>query len=194
MKSSAVLIAVLSAAVAWGEDLPPPPSPDASLLVIRHEVTLKDPLDLRPTPTAVDVALLPRGARRVYSDQRVSIYLVAAPGEFQVVTAEAEFRPKRQSGLVGSGRSERPVEKWQLQVHEYEVGQFGLPVAAGTITYGGTLKLVLRRVTENNQSAWGIAPRIVGGEWLGPDPDDIELVNKLIEGTEWQGRKVVRLE
>lgn len=188
-----VAIALWSA-MALSDELPVPPSADASLLVLRHEVQLKEPLDLRPTPTTVDVVLFPRGARRVYSDQRISIFLVSEPGEFQVGTATCTFRPKRQSGMVGNGRAERPEEKWELPVHQYEVGQAGLPVSAGSITYAGTLKLSLRRVAEDNQPVFGIAPQIVAGEWSGPTTDEVELVEKLTAGTEWRGRTVVRLE
>jgi hypothetical protein len=189
-----LLLALACGVAAHADDLPPPPSAAASLLVLRHELTLKEPLDLRPTPSEVEVLLKPRGARRVYSDQRLSIFLVAEPGEFLVGTATATFRPKRQSGLVGNGRSERPEERWELPVDQYEVGRMGLPVVAGSITYAGTLKLTLRRMTDDNQPTWGIAPQIVDGVWGPPDADDVERVEDLIEGTGWSGRKVVRLE
>lgn len=176
------------------DDIPEPSSVESALLVVRHEVMLKEPLDLRPTPTSVEIALFPGGARRVYADQRFTVFEVPQGGEYIVHTATVTFRPKRMTGLVGQGRSERPVEVYALQVHQYPVGEAGIPVQAGTVTHGGTLMLTLRRVAEDNQQVSYIAPTIVDGRWKPFEVDDEEWIAEKLAKSAWSRRPVVKVE
>ena len=196
-RSAVIAAAALCALVpvaSRAEDLPSPPSPTASLLIVRHQIMLKDPLDLRPTPYQVGLVLVPGRIAPAYSDQSISVFVIEQPGEYQVYTADLVFRTKRQSGLVGNSRGLKPEDRYLMQVHEYEVGQMALPVAAGTVTFAGTLKLRLRRDSDNNSSAWGVTPGIESGEWLDSEPGDEEdALEEFVAGTAWKDRKPTRM-
>jgi hypothetical protein len=191
----AIAIACLFAPAAAGaDDLPPPPSPTASLLVIHTKVQLKDPLDLRPTPTDVGLVLGPGRAKPVFSDQTVSVFLIDQPGEYYVAHANMLFRTKRQSGIVGNERGLRPDNRFLIQIGDYEVGQMALPVAASTITFAGTMKLRLRRDGDNNSSLWGVTPGIEAGEWIDSEADDEkDFIDDVVGKSAWKDRKLARL-
>ena len=192
--SVTALACVLVLPVARAEDLPPPPSPTASLLIVRHEIQLKDPLDLRPTPSEVSLVLVPGHLTAAYADQKVSVFVVEQPGEYSVQRADLVFRTKRQSGLVGNSRGLKPEDAYKIVVGDYDAGQVALPVAAGTITFAGTLKLKLRRDVDNNSSAWGVTPGIESGLWLDSEPgDEQDALEEFVHGTAWKDRRPARL-
>lgn len=194
IRALSALFFVAFAASLAADDLPAIHDDTTSLLVIRHDVLLKEPLELRSTPATVDFELYPSGLRPVYVDQRFAAFLVRQPREFAVASASFVFRPKRQTGLTDTYRGQRPDERWTIPVAQYDVGRIGLPVEAGTITFAGTLKLQLRRVTDDNQPVRGVTPIIEAGEWLDSDPDDEEdFLDDVIKGTAWQTRRVTRL-
>lgn len=188
------VLCIAAPSIAQADDLPAPPSATASLLIVHHEIQLKDPLDLRPTPSEVSLVLVPGQLTAAYADQKVSVFVIEQPGEYSVQRADLVFRTKRQSGLVGNSRGLKPEDEYKIVVGDYDAGQVALPVEAGTVTFAGTLKLKLRRDVGNNSSAWGVTPGIESGLWLDSEPgDEQDALEEFVEGTAWKDRRPARL-